>query len=229
MFSGNTNLFANLFAKPGRGHIPAFNAADSCIPEDDMTGGASQGVCRSPHGPAGFTLVEFLVVTALVVAISTIVMPLFSSYYEGCCLKAAVAEITGMIREAKQRALIDEKYYAVGFDPVTCSVSLLAAKGRDGKWNSADDQVMRSFRLTDKGGGLKFGYGGYGPLPGLAKDPDGVTFQSNNTLVCNADLTGSAGTVYIISRRGAAMALTMNSSDFSYTLYRWSGKKWVRI
>jgi prepilin-type N-terminal cleavage/methylation domain-containing protein len=181
------------------------------------------------HGPAGFTLVEFLVVTTVIVVISTIAIPVFSSYYDGCCLNAAVAEIAGMVKEAKQRALIDEKYYALGFDPVACKVSLIAAKGRDGKWNSADDQVVRSFRLADKGGGLSFGYGGYGPLPGLAKDPDGITFQSNNTLVCNADLTGSAGAVYIITRRGAAMALTMNSTDFGYTLYRWSGKKWVRL
>ncbi len=194
-----------------------------------MTGGASHGAHRTPHGPAGFTLVEFLVVTAVIVVVSTVAMPVFSSYYEGCCLTAAVAEITGMIKEAKQRALIDEKYYALGFDPAACKVSLIAAKGHDGKWNSADDQVVRSFRLADKGGGLTFGYGGYGPLPGLAKDPDGVTFQSNNTLVCNADLTGSAGAVYLISRRGEAMALTMNSSDFTYTLYRWSGKKWVKI
>ena len=58
---------------------------------------------------------------------------------------------------------------------------------------------------------------------------DGVTFQSNNTLVCNADMTGSAGTVYIISRRGAAMAVLMNSTDFGYSLWNWDGKKWVRV
>ena len=85
------------------------------------------------------------------------------------------------------------------------------------------------FRLSDKGGGLRFGYGSYGPLPGLAAASDGITFQSNNTLVCNGDLTGSAGTVYIISRSGSAMAITMNSSDFSYSMWRWIGKKWVRL
>ena len=180
-------------------------------------------------GRSGFTLSELLTVLAVTGIIAAIAIPMFNSYYEGSCIKAAVAEIAGMIREAKQRALIDERYYALGFDPLTGRVSLIAAKGSDNIWNSADDQVVRSFRLADKGGGLCFGYGGYGPLPGLADAPDGVTFQSNNTLVCNADMTGNAGTVYIISRGGAAMAILMNSTDFGYTLWNWNGKKWVRI
>ena len=180
-------------------------------------------------GRSGFTLIELLVVLVVTGILAAIAIPAFSSFYEGCCVKAAATEIAGMIREAKQLALIDERYYALGFDPPSGRVSLIAAKGRDNKWNSADDQVVRSFRLADKGGGLCFGYGGYGPLPGLAAASDGVTFQSNNTLVCNADMTGNAGTVYLISRRGAAMAILMNSTDFGCTLWKWDGKKWVKL
>ena len=190
---------------------------------------APYSACRPPHGQHGFTLVELLAVTALIGIVSTIALPAFSSIYEGCCVKAVVAEIAGMIKEAKQNALTNEKYYALGFDPASGQVSLISDKGHDGKWNTADDQVVRFFRLTDKGGGLRFGYGNYGPLPGLASASDGVTFQSNNTLVCNPDLTGSAGTVYIISRRGIAMAMVMNSVDFGYIIWRWNGKKWAKI
>ena len=48
-------------------------------------------------------------------------------------------------------------------------------------------------------------------------------------MVCNTDLTGNAGTVYLISRNGSAMAIVMNSTDFSYALWRWGGKKWQRF
>jgi prepilin-type N-terminal cleavage/methylation domain-containing protein len=182
-----------------------------------------------PHFPNGFTLMEFLVVVTLIVVLATVALPAFSDYYEGCCVKAAVVEIAGMIKEAKQNALCAGKDYAIGFDTGSGKVSLISGKGHDNKWNTADDEVVRFFRLMDKGGGLTFGYGGYGPLPGLAAASDGVTFQSNNTLVCNGDLTGNAGTVYIISRRGRAMAIVMNSTDFGYALWRWNGKKWVKV
>jgi prepilin-type N-terminal cleavage/methylation domain-containing protein len=186
------------------------------------------GASNRLPAPNGFSLPEILIAVALISFLAALAVPALSSLYEGCCVKATVTDIAGMIKEAKQRALIDGKSYAVGFAPATGKVSLISARGPDGIWNTGDDLVMRSFLLTDKGGGLRFGYGGHGPLSGLAATEDGVTFQTNNTLVCNIDLTGNAGTVYIVSRCGAAMALTMNSRDFSWTIWRWTGQRWVR-
>jgi prepilin-type N-terminal cleavage/methylation domain-containing protein len=184
---------------------------------------------RQRNAQQGFTLVELLIVVTVLGVVAAVAIPTFQSYREGCCVQAAVAEIAGMIREAKQNALCSDRYYAIGFDPVLGRVSLIADKGKDGKWNTVDDRVVRSFSLVAKGGGLCFGYGAYGPLPTLAAASDGISFQCNNTLECNPELTGNAGAVYLITRRGRAMAITMNSKDYGYTLYRWSGKKWLRI
>ena len=194
-----------------------------------MAGHPTYPTAGRQYVSTGFTLVEFLVVTTMIVVVSAIALPAFSAYYEKGCIMAAVSEITGMIREAKQRALAQEQCFALGFNPASGRVSLISGRGHDGKWNTDDDVLVRSFRLTDKGGGLRFGYGGCGPVPGLAADKDGVTFQSNNTLVCNPDLTGSAGAVYLITRSGTAMAIVMNSTDFGYKLWRWNGKKWERL
>lgn len=184
---------------------------------------------RAARGCRGFTLLELITVVAVIAIISAVAIPAFNTYYDECGVKAAATEICGMIREAKQNALADGRCYAIGFDPDRGKVSLLAGRGEDDRWNTADDQVVRSFLLANKGGGIRFGYGSYGPLPGLATTTDGVTFTTNNTLVCNPDLTGNAGTVYLISRSGSAMALTMNSSDFGYKLWRWGGRKWERF
>ena len=127
--------------------------------------------------PNGFTLVELLVVVTLIVIASSIALPAFSAYYEKGCIMAAVSEIAGMIREAKQFALVHDRCYALGFSPASGKVSLISGRGPDGKWNTGDDPLVRTFRLADKGGGLRFGYGSYGPLPGLAADRDGVTFR----------------------------------------------------
>lgn len=184
---------------------------------------------RTATVPNGFSLPEVMVATVIVCALSALTVPTFISCYDRCCLTATVDEITGMIREAKQNALINGRYYSISFNTGTGRVALISGKGRDGTWGTSDDPVVRSFRLTDKGGGLSFGYGTCGPLPTLAATADGVSFQNNNTLICNPDLKGTAGVAYLISRSGSAMAIKMNSTDFGYTLWRWGGKKWVRL
>jgi len=177
----------------------------------------------------GFTLLELLITVAIIGIISAIAIPGVSYYHGACCVKATIYEITGMIKEAKQNALSNGIYYAITFNTTDGIISLVSDRGPDGTWNTPDDEVVRSLRLAGKGGGICFGYGSYGPIQGLAEAPDGVTFPSNNTLVCNPDLTGNAGTVYIRSASGAAMALTMNSEDYGYKMYRWDGGNWVRM
>lgn len=178
---------------------------------------------------AGFTLLELMVTVAIMGIISVIAIPAANRYRQECCLKAAIYEITGMLKEAKQNALSNERYYAIAFNTTEGIISLVSGRGPDGTWNTPDDEVVRSFRLADKGGGLRFGHGTYGPLPTLVAAPDGVSFTTNNTCVCNPDLTGNAGAVYMNATGGAAMALTMNSEDFGYKMYRWNGTVWSRM
>ncbi|GFE58269.1 prepilin-type N-terminal cleavage/methylation domain-containing protein [Geobacter sp. AOG1] len=177
----------------------------------------------------GFSLLELLVVIGVMGIITALAFPAFSSYYGDCCMKSAAWEIVGMVKEAKQCSLVDDRCYAVGFDPGRGTVSLIADRGPDGEWNTGDDKVVRVFRLADRGGGVRFGYGSCGPIPGYAPTPDGITFQENNTIVCNPELTGNAGTVYLSASSGAAFAITVNSRDFSCVQRRWNGSAWVKL
>ncbi len=178
---------------------------------------------------AGFSLMELMITMAIISIISAVAIPAVSSYYGECCLKSVTYEIAEMIREGKQKAFSDEKYYAISFTPADGRVSLLSGKGPDGKWNTADDEVARSFRLGEKGGGLRFGTAGHGAIDKDHVDPpDGVAID-DNTFYFNPELTGRGGTVYICSASGAAMALLLNSRDYGYKMYRWSGQAWVRM
>lgn len=179
------------------------------------------------NGVRGFTLVELLVAVSVMGIISAVAIPAFSGYYSDCCVKAAIYEVAGMVKEGKQRALGDDDC-AITFSPGDGRIALVSGKGSDGEWNTADDPVVRSFRLTGKGGGLRFGHGGHGTPAGLVDPPDGISFPGN-TLVCYERLTNSSGTVYVCSSSGAAAALTMNTRDFGYTMRRWNGREWVKF
>lgn len=185
---------------------------------------------REKRGAWGFTLFELLIALAIMAIVIAVAIPAFSSLYGDVCLKAAVWEIGQMIKEGKQRGL-EETDYALCFNPTAGEVTLVSGRGPDGEWNTTDDPVVRALFLSTKGGGLKFGTGGHGPYQAGRADPeDGISFATpENVMVCNTRLTGNGGTIYVQSASGGAMALVVNSKDFSYSTWRWSGKQWVKL
>lgn len=184
-------------------------------------------VGRVKSAVSGFTLVELLIILSIVGIIAAMAISAFSSTYSDVCLKSVMCDLGCMINQVKQNAL-DGRSMAIGFTPERGTIRFIADKGADGKWNTADDEVKRTIRLKDRGGGLVFGYGRCGPVPGLVATESGTSF-GNKVLVCNPELTGSPGTVYIRSSNGTAMALTMNTHDFDYSLRICKGKSWTEL
>jgi len=177
----------------------------------------------------GFTLVELVIVLAVIACLGAIATPVVATYYCNCALKITMCDICQFVKEAKSLALSSDQEYAVAFNTGNSSVALVSDRGTDGKWNTPDDLVLNSFRVAGKGGGLRFGYGACGPVPDLAETADGVTFQVNNSMVCNQDMTSNAGTVYLVNSQGTAMALTANSSAVGYALRRCAGGVWEKL
>ena len=184
---------------------------------------------RGNRRESGFTLLELIIVVAIVSVLSAIAVPAFSSLYGDYCLKAAVWELKDMFKDAKLLS-IQDKPCAITFDPVHGKATLYSGRGDDDKWDTGDEQVVREMRLASKGGALSFGYSNRGPVrkPNkLADTDDGISF-ANNRFASEEGVVGSSGSVYIQSASsGGAMALTFNTMDFSCTVRKWDGKDWV--
>ncbi|MHB8120879.1 MAG: pilus assembly FimT family protein [Desulfuromonadaceae bacterium] len=177
----------------------------------------------------GFTLVELVIVIAVIACLGAIATPVVATYYGNCALKITMFDICQFVKEAKSLSLSSDQPCAVAFNTGNSTVALVSGRGEDGQWNTPDDQVVSSFKVAGKGGGLRFGYGTCGPIPDLAASADGVTFQVNNSMVCNSDMTSNAGTVYLVNNQGCAMALTANSSAVGYVLRRCTNGVWERL
>jgi prepilin-type N-terminal cleavage/methylation domain-containing protein len=173
----------------------------------------------------GFTLLELIIVLSIVGILVAISCGLYTRIYQNCCISAAMTDIVNMVREVKMSAL-DGNYYAISFDTEGGIMTMISGRGADGRWNTGDDEVVRSISLRDKGG-VRFGYGDHGPIDPLHETEDGVSF-SGNIYICNDRMTGTAGTVYIISPSGAAQAIVINSTYEGYVLWRWNGSEWVK-
>jgi prepilin-type N-terminal cleavage/methylation domain-containing protein len=176
----------------------------------------------------GFTLVELLIVVAVTGVLSAVAVPVVATYYSGCALKVGMADICQLVKQARGLAMVSGESHAVTFNPVTGRVALAANRGADGRWNTPDDYQLSSSRIAGRAG-ISFGYGSCGPVPGLAASADGITFQVNNSMVCNQDLSSNAGTVYLVAGNGTAMALTANSSVEGYVVRRCSNGVWQRF
>ncbi len=66
---------------------------------------------------SGFSLLELMIVAALIAVLAAIAVPMYSSWRENLLFRQSAREVASMLREAKNRAISMNREHRVEFDP----------------------------------------------------------------------------------------------------------------
>jgi len=79
---------------------------------------------RSERHSTGFTLVELLVVLAMIALLVTLARPMYQAAVPGARVRAEVLDLARSLRESRHRAITSGKVVAIEFDPEQASYAI---------------------------------------------------------------------------------------------------------
>lgn len=169
---------------------------------------------------SGFTLIEALVVIAIIAILAGVGIPAFSRWLPNYHLKSAATDIFSNMQLAKMEAIKANSNFTIEFKP-----------GPPGSYEmqDGDGNTINTIRFIDydSKGKIKWGWGN------ATKDMVGTTFPSgaivygSNKLTFNSRGTGNSGTVYIQNQNQRAYAIgTLASGVIRLRKWNESSSEW---
>lgn len=149
----------------------------------------------------GFTLVEMLVVLAVIAMLLAVSIPFTSGFGKGMRIKTAARGILGVLRVAKSNAITYRKKYAVVFDIENNEYWIEDSDGRI---------FEKKYRLS---GPVKF------RLQQGDEISDPVTFEDDKVIFYSTGaIEGGGGSVTITDRRGNSKTISILGSTGKITI-----------
>lgn len=176
----------------------------------------------------GFSMVEMLVVMAIIGIVMAISIPAYLSYLPRIRLKAAAREITSDMQYAKVQAIKTNTTTAVLFLPGAGTYKVITDSGEASgseNWTDGDETVFKTVTLADFAG-VSYGANTAATRPGDSSAiDDSVTFL-NNVVTFTNKATSVAGTVYIKNEKGDTMAVGSTSAAGRVKTWFHYGSSW---
>ena len=176
--------------------------------------------------PKGFSLMELMIVIAIIGIVSTIAIPNFLSYRSDSRLRGAVRELVGDMQKTRISAVKNNETWAIVFDTANNRYVICSENGADDDWTTLGDNVQeKTVRFSGYKAGITYGKGSAGtPIGGTFGDF--VTYPSpNNVLTFNSTGVGNSGYVYLTNNSGGSYGVGTLTSGI-VILRRWNGSAW---
>jgi type IV fimbrial biogenesis protein FimT len=178
---------------------------------------------------AGFTLLELVVVIAIVAIMAAVSFPAITKWLPNYKLKGAAMDLYSRMQFAKSEAIRANSQYAVIFDPGNEEYKLVSSPGADGIFGTGgDDNEVEIIKVSDYKFGIVYGKGsatknmddGGGSFPA-----DAVSFSSNMVVFSGNGLCDNSGSVYLQNDANRAYAVGALASGV-VRIKVWRGSDW---
>jgi prepilin-type N-terminal cleavage/methylation domain-containing protein len=162
----------------------------------------------------GFTLIELMIVIAIMGIISAISAPNIVKGLPKYRIKRAARDLTSNIRAARSTAIKKSTNTTIVFDLDNNRYSI------NGKWYPTTETNTNNVLSEYYGSGVSFGVGN-------SEEPEGPCSFDNNTVIFNSRgiNRSDSGEIYLTNNEGASYRVEINSAG-TISLQKWADSEW---
>ena len=177
---------------------------------------------------AGVTLVELLVVMAILGIMAGVAIPTFAVWFPNYRLRSAATDLFSNMQRAKLGAIKGNTSWGIAFsDGATTDTYTIWSYGPDRTWGTGDDDSINTLDLIRYEGDAYYGWGD--ATKNMSNQAfggagDRISYQ-NDRAVFNLRGLGSGGYVYLQNGKGTAYAVGTTGAGV-IRLRKWSGSAW---
>jgi prepilin-type N-terminal cleavage/methylation domain-containing protein len=109
----------------------------------------SNSVVGNRISKQGFTLLELIIVSVIILILITVSVPLYRRTYEGLKTTFYVKDITRMMNFCRERAVFERRHYRFVIDQEDNTYRILAEDEESGRFKPSEDRWGRVFKVPE--------------------------------------------------------------------------------